>query len=1086
MSLQPQPSHLAASVAAPKPSQAGLTLPVRVLILIAIYFAGGLLGKEASFLSGSVALVWPPSGIALAAILLFGYRFWPGVALGAVLFSCVNGMPLGFFTFGTAVGNTVGALVCVFLWQRAVGGAPSLERTRDVVLFIGLSCFLGTSVNAAFNVVSLAYGGEVAWNNLFSSLLVWWVPNALSGLVVTPFLVSWSARTSVRWRPRLVVEAGVCAAGLACGTLISFNSWFAHGIENYPLAFLPYPFLVWSALRFGQRGATAGTLLVSTLAIYSLLHGQGPFVTHNEVESLKLIGSYIGILAVTNMLLAAAACELRVAEQAVSASERRYRAVVEDQTDLICRFNADGTLTFANGACCRFHERTPEQMLGKNFIEDLSREDLDVPLRSMENLLERQPVLTFDRKVLGSDGVSVWHQYSIRRLAGDNGETVEFQAVIQDITHRKRSEEELRESEEKYRSLVSNIPDVVWSANSPGRITYVTNNVTQVLGYACEEILNGPGEILKQRVHPNDLPNLEQAGTLLFGAGQKMDIEFRFRRKDGEWIWLHNRACVSRMQQRVLQVEGILSDITKRKQVEQALQRTKEVTEAANRAKSQFLATMSHELRTPLNAIIGFSEILGDQTFGSLNERQLKYASNILNSGRHLLQLINDILDLSKVEAGRLELVRSSFALGKVLPDVQAIVRTLANKKSIHLEVRLADNLPPLYADEGKFKQVMFNLLSNAIKFTPDGGRVTVEAMIESAPSPQAGGRGTPSWLRVVVSDTGIGVRPQDHDRIFAEFEQVDSSYGRQQQGTGLGLALTKRLVALHGGHIWVESGGVEGLGSAFIVQLPIQSEPGTTIIADTPAAAAAESLRPMVVIFARKSAPLENLHSYLRDAGYDIRVAANPVELIGHLQAQRPYAIIAEASLAPATPANLSRGVPQVVFTTDAGGTVWFHSQASKLLNPRPRPRLMDAIRQGADSVGREVKTVLVIEDEEAFLTLLARTLVQRGFHVLQASTGRAGLELAANHQPGVIVLDLGLPDMRGDQVAGRLRDHPLTRHIPVLIQTGTALNEDERQHLAANVQSITSKTEPDKLLAEVERWEGFSQINLTTATSQ
>jgi signal transduction histidine kinase len=272
--------------------------------------------------------------------------------------------------------------------------------------------------------------------------------------------------------------------------------------------------------------------------------------------------------------------------------------------------------------------------------------------------------------------------------------------------------------------------------------------------------------------------------------------------------------------------EGLMSEITARKRVEEALQNAKDAAEAANRAKSQFLASMSHELRTPLNAIIGFSEILGDRIFGDLNDRQLKYANNILNSGRHLLQLINDILDLSKVEAGKLELTRSSFSVSRALQNVQAIVKTLANKKNLTLDVDVAANLPPLFADEAKFKQILYNLLSNAIKFTPEKGRVAVTATLRH----DVNGHGLPAqkirvsgeYLEVTVADTGIGVHPRDHERIFAEFEQVDSSYGRQQQGTGLGLALSKRLVELHGGQIRIESEGIEGKGSRFTFLLPL------------------------------------------------------------------------------------------------------------------------------------------------------------------------------------------------------------------------------------------------------------------------
>src|SRR5579859_1531696 len=211
-----------------------LTTFTRVVVLIAFYFVGGLVGKQSSFLSGSVALVWPPAGIALAAILLFGYRFWPGVAFGAILFSLTDGTPLGFFTFGTAIGNTMGAIVCAYLLKRIIAFDNAMERTRDVGGYILLACILGTTVNALFNVVGLAYSGGMAWDNLFSTTLVWWVPNALAGLVITPFLITWATPSSTRWTAKLIAEAVICGVCLVGGTLISFNTWFVYGIQNYP------------------------------------------------------------------------------------------------------------------------------------------------------------------------------------------------------------------------------------------------------------------------------------------------------------------------------------------------------------------------------------------------------------------------------------------------------------------------------------------------------------------------------------------------------------------------------------------------------------------------------------------------------------------------------------------------------------------------------------------------------------------------------------------------------------------------------------------------------------------------------------
>ena len=248
-------------------SRISLSTFTRVVILIAFYFVGGIVGKESSFMSGSIALVWPPAGIALAAILLFGYRFWPGVAFGAVMFAFMNGVPLGFFTLGTAIGNTVGAMVCAFLIRNFIKGEFTMERTRDVTIYIVLACLLGTTVNAGFNVVGLAYSGKVSWDDLFPTMLEWWVPNALAGLVVTPLIVAWAKPSSVRWNIRLIIEATICATGLVAGTMISFHSWFVYGIQNYPLAYLPFPFLVWGSLRFGPRGAATGTFAVSALAL---------------------------------------------------------------------------------------------------------------------------------------------------------------------------------------------------------------------------------------------------------------------------------------------------------------------------------------------------------------------------------------------------------------------------------------------------------------------------------------------------------------------------------------------------------------------------------------------------------------------------------------------------------------------------------------------------------------------------------------------------------------------------------------------------------------------------------------------------
>jgi signal transduction histidine kinase len=226
----------------------------------------------------------------------------------------------------------------------------------------------------------------------------------------------------------------------------------------------------------------------------------------------------------------------------------------------------------------------------------------------------------------------------------------------------------------------------------------------------------------------------------------------------------------------------------------------------SSRIKSEFLANMSHELRTPLNSIIGFSEILLEKTFGDLNEKQTKYAGNIHQSGKHLLTLINDILDLSKVEAGKIELHPEVFPVNEILKECQTLVKSLASKKNLSLSVKI-EGIVTIYADPTRFKQIMYNLLSNAIKFTPEKGRVDIAALPVD------------DMVQISVKDTGIGIAREDFNKAFEEFGQIDSSYSKQYAGTGLGLPLTKKLVELHGGRIWLES--EVGKGSTFTFTLP-------------------------------------------------------------------------------------------------------------------------------------------------------------------------------------------------------------------------------------------------------------------------
>jgi signal transduction histidine kinase len=386
-------------------------------------------------------------------------------------------------------------------------------------------------------------------------------------------------------------------------------------------------------------------------------------------------------------------------------------------------------------------------------------------------------------------------------------------------------EQALDESLEKGRQIAAGLREVFWSRRLPRRPAAVAESAAAAPPPAERQAVSAgaPGARVAgqddwiEAVHPEDRSRVVRAMLARYREGV-YDVEYRVPRPDGTTLWLRDRAFLVRGPRGDYRLNGITEDITARKQEQIALSATKEAAERANRAKSAFLANMSHELRTPLNSIIGFAELLSDRTFGELNPKQALYIHNILSSGRLLLDQISEVLDLAKIDADRLELDRSELALEPLLRELAVPVASLAAQSGLSFALRIASGLPPVRVDARRINQVVLNLLSNALKFTPAGGSIELSA------SQQPGSR--TGAIRVAVKDSGIGIAPADQPRLFQPFEQVDASYGRRQQGTGLGLALSRRLVELHGGSIDVDSAG-EGHGSTFSFSLPVAESQG-------------------------------------------------------------------------------------------------------------------------------------------------------------------------------------------------------------------------------------------------------------------
>jgi signal transduction histidine kinase/DNA-binding response OmpR family regulator len=500
--------------------------------------------------------------------------------------------------------------------------------------------------------------------------------------------------------------------------------------------------------------------------------------------------------------------------------------------------------------------------------------------------------------------------------------------------------------------------------------------------------------------------------------------------------------------------------------------------ERATRLKSKFLASMSHELRTPLNAIVGFSDLLAEQTAGQLNDKQQRFVNHIKQGSSHLLQLINDILDLSKIEAGQLELRCEAFKVKDALPEVLSTIRPLAMAKNI--EVRYSPEADfAVYADRVRFKQILYNLISNAVKFTPKDGHISIDCNQDG------------NLLRISVADTGIGIRPEDQALIFEEFRQVEGSSDTAQEGTGLGLAITRRLVEQQGGKISVES--EVGQGSRFSFTLPAitaspklsQTKPGNTSVG-----LGASHPRPLILIVDDEASTRELIASYL-DAEYRIVTAKSGAEAVQKASELRPDAITLDVfmpdgngfeTLTELRKTSETAKIPVIVVSIVDQKQVGFAlGAADYLVKPIRKPVLLETIRRHAPAAATDDDaTILLVDDDPATLEVLEETLRSAGYETQSVQSGVRALEVLSSKFVSAVLLDLLMPGMDGFEVIHHVRKEATLKELPIFVMTGKVLTNEEIALLKRETQALFQKNGSWKqqLIIEVGRVVGNRKL--------
>jgi PAS domain S-box-containing protein len=639
-----------------------------------------------------------------------------------------------------------------------------------------------------------------------------------------------------------------------------------------------------------------------------------------------------------------------------------------------------------------------------------------------------------------------------------------------------QSQESEGATEATYRSIVEHAIEGIFQTTPDGAYLLANPALAAIYGYeSTDELRGNVQEIARQLyVDPDRRPEFIR---LMNQNDAVWGFESQIYRKDGTVIWISENVRVIRdANGEVLYYEGTVEDITARKRAEAELRRAKEAAEEASRSKSQFLANMSHELRTPLNAIIGYSELMREEAEDMELKSFIRDLTKIESAGKHLLGLINGVLDIAKIEAGKMDLHAETFEVSKMIEEVCATVAPVVEKNGNYFEIAASNELGTMHTDLTKIRQSLFNLLGNAGKFTKDGKvRLEAERVTEN-------GR---DWLVFHVCDTGVGMTPEQTQKVFEAFTQADASTTRKFGGTGLGLAITREFSRLIGGDVSVKS--ALGRGSVFTLHVPAELPTGAEeeinalIDAESLTAAAPEFKlgQPQVLLIDDDPTVHDLVRRFLQKEGIHVVGAQTGAEGLELARRLRPSMIVLDVMMPTMDGWSVLTklkgdpelsSIPVVMLTMVNNREMGFSLGVDDyMLKPIDRSDFVATLRKYCN---REDKpTVLVVEDDLVTREMLRASLEKEHFTVAEAGNGVEALQLLSKLRPALILLDLMMPEMDGFQFTREVREHPEWRDIPILVMTAKDIDGEDRALLDGQVSRILQKgaCAREELLAEI-----------------
>lgn len=768
----------------------------------------------------------------------------------------------------------------------------------------------------------------------------------------------------------------------------------------------------------------------------------------------------LSLLVVVFVLLDRELRERKKAQEALGKSEKWLATTLGSIGDAVIATDMNGAVTFMNPVAQSLTgwSLTEAQSKSMDLVFDIANKETRRPVENPVKKVFREGKvvgLADHTLLISKSGKEFEIEDSAAPIVTNTGERLGVVLVFRDITELNQTRQEL----DRYFTLSI---EMLCIAGADGYFKRLNPAWEKVLGYSTEELMAKP---FLEFIHPADRQATIQESEKLGRGVDTISFENRYRCKDGSYRWLMWSATAFAEKQLIY---AVARDITELKQTQKELTKAKEEAERSNKFKDQFLSTMSHELRTPLNAVLGFSDLLTEERYGPLNDKQRRYVTHIHTGGKHLLRLINDILDLSKIEAGRLQLAIESVPVDGSLAEVIDTLRPLAGKKSQSLVVNTSPDLS-VRADTTRFKQILMNLLGNAIKFTPEGGKIQLTAQ-------KLG-----EVVRVEVRDSGPGIPIEEQQRIFEAFHRLRQSE-KGAEGTGLGLAITKRLVELHGGHLGLES--EPGLGSCFYFTLPSVLTYVTEEARDGSSGdVARESARILVVEDDPAAAHL--LQSHLSSAGYDVVLCDYPQRALEMAAELQPSAITLDILMKPVNGwevlPNLKSDprtskIPVIVVTViDQPTTGALLGADEYVVKPVEKATLLAAVERCLNQRGRVGmrRPILVVEDDTPTREFIAELLSKNGYSVGTAVDGAEARAQVAASVPELVILDLILPEVSGFQLLAEWRINSRTADLPIFVLTSKDLTIEEKDYICKNTGALFQKQErwQEALIRQLQR---------------